>query len=70
GDPKNVDFAGSDSILKSAQYEAYPDLQMYPAVAGAVVAIYNFPELAVEGLPLVLRTSTVAKIFSGAISVW
>lgn len=27
--------------------------QMYPAVAGAVVAIYNFPELAVEVYPLI-----------------
>ena len=57
--PRYIDFAGSDSLLKDAEYAAYPDLQMYPAVAGAVVPIYNI--LGVDDL--VLTTDIVAKIF-------
>ena len=29
-----IDFAGSDSLLKASEYSAYPDLQMFPAVFG------------------------------------
>ena len=29
-----VDFAGSDSLLKASEYSAYPDLQMFPSVFG------------------------------------
>ena len=31
--PILVDFAGSDSLLKEANYAEYPDLQMYPTVS-------------------------------------
>ena len=31
---EQADFAGSDSLLTSAEYTAYPDLQMFPAVCG------------------------------------
>ena len=44
-EPKVVDWAGSDSLLKDDEYSEYPDLQMYPTVAGAVVPVYNLPEL-------------------------
>ena len=27
-----IDFAGSDSLLKDAEYASYPDLQMFPSV--------------------------------------
>jgi len=62
-DPIYVDFAGSDSLLKDAEFNAYPDIQMYPAVAGAVVPIYNLPELDQIGHTLVLSKSVLADIF-------
>lgn len=37
-----IDFAGSDSLLKVAEYQAGKDLQMYLVLAGAVVNFYNF----------------------------
>jgi hypothetical protein len=55
----NVDFAGSDSLLKSAEYAEFPSLQMYPAVAGAVVPIFN-----VVGVDdLVLTPLLLSQIF-------
>jgi ABC-type phosphate transport system substrate-binding protein len=39
-----VDFAGSDSVLSTAQFAYMTDLQMYPATAGGVVPIYNLRE--------------------------
>lgn len=60
--PIFVDWAGSDSLLKDAEYAAYPDLQMYPAVAGAVVPIYNLgPEAA--GQDLILTPMMVSQMF-------
>ncbi|EKX39975.1 hypothetical protein GUITHDRAFT_54195, partial [Guillardia theta CCMP2712] len=70
GPPFNIDFAGSDSLLKPDQYAQYPDLQMYPSVAGAVVPIYNIPELEARSLDLILTPATVAMIFSGQIKYW
>ena len=63
-----VNFAGSDSLLGAADYKAFPDLQMLPSVAGAVVPIYNIPEL--RGNTLVLSRSTIAGIFLGNINKW
>ncbi len=61
-----VDFAGSDSLLKEAQYQQMPDLQMLPMVAGAVVPIYN-----VEGLSsLVLDGPTLVDIYMAKITQW
>ena len=67
-----MDFAGSDSLLKSKQYENAPDLQMYPAVAAAVVPVYNIPELVAEKVtaPLVLSREVLAKIFMGDVHSW
>jgi len=74
----NVDFAGSDSLLKTSDYASYPDLQMYPAVAGAVVPIFNVPGVD----DLILNTTMIAQIFrkclntsgidcaAGAIQAW
>ena len=72
----NVDFAGSDSLLKSAEYAEFPSLQMYPAVAGAVVPIFN-----VAGVDdLVLTPLLLSQIFrqcksglvcaAGSVSHW
>ena len=68
--PPIVDFAGSDSLLKDAEYDAYPDLQMYPTVAGAVVPIYNLPTRDAGDPALVLRPATVSRIFRGNITFW
>jgi phosphate transport system substrate-binding protein len=57
--PKVLDWAGSDSIHTSADYQNYSDVQMFPAVAGAVVAVYNL-----DGVDdLILPTSVLTKIF-------
>eukprot|EP00668_Euglena_longa_P032781 GGOE01042228.1.p1 GENE.GGOE01042228.1~~GGOE01042228.1.p1 ORF type:complete len:1153 (-),score=360.81 GGOE01042228.1:585-3740(-) len=47
-------------------YHQYPDLQMYPTVASAVVPIYNLN--AVNNL--VLSLQILAKIWSGRITTW
>ncbi len=50
---------GSDSILKDSDYKEFPPLQMYPAVAGAVVPIFN-----VEGVgDLVLTPLLLSQMF-------
>lgn len=60
-----VDFAGSDALLSTTDYSLFPDLQMFPAVGGAVVPIYNIPALAYQSAPLVLSRATIANIFLG-----
>lgn len=68
-----IDFAGSDSLLTKADYDAFPDLQMFPALAGAVVAVYNIPELsssANSSYRLILSRQNIADIFKGAITKW
>jgi phosphate transport system substrate-binding protein len=62
-----VDFAGSDSVLTADEYTAVKDLQMYPALAGAVVPIYN-----VDGVTqtLTLNGTALADIYSAKITKW
>jgi len=60
-----VDFANSDSVFSSTDYSIFPDLLMFPAVAGAAVPIYNIPELEAESLSLILSRATIAAIFLG-----
>ena len=67
--PRDLDFAGSDSLVPEALYEAYPDLQMYPALAGAVVPVVNIPELG-DGVNLKLTGELLVKIFIGNITKW
>ncbi|NJC96190.1 MAG: phosphate ABC transporter substrate-binding protein PstS, partial [Anaerolineae bacterium] len=72
---RTVDFAGSDSLLKQEQYDANPDLQMYPMLAGAVVNVYNitWAQEVPSGttLPkLVLDRQTLVDIFNGKITKW
>lgn len=64
---KTVDFAGSDSLLKDDEYAANPTLQMFPTLAGAIVPIYNLPEIP-SGL--VLDGATLAGIYLGKITTW
>mmetsp|Transcript_11112 Transcript_11112/g.19018 ORF Transcript_11112/g.19018 Transcript_11112/m.19018 type:complete len:1156 (-) Transcript_11112:219-3686(-) len=58
-----IDFAGSDAVVEDDMYDTYTDLQMYPAVAGAAVPVYNLPGLDALDHTLVLSKTTVAQIF-------
>jgi len=62
-----VDFAGSDSLVTEAEYTQGKDLQMYPMVAGAVVAIYNVDVITT---PLTLDRDTLVGIYSAKINTW
>ena len=55
-----VDFAISDANT-AADFKAFPDLQNYPASAGALVAVYSLPELRAVGGTLTLSRSSVGK---------
>jgi phosphate transport system substrate-binding protein len=62
-----IDFAGSDSLLKDEEYVAGVDLQMYPALAGAVVPIYN-----IEGITqtVTFDRNTLVGIYNAQITIW
>jgi phosphate transport system substrate-binding protein len=62
-----LDFAGSDSVLTSDEYAAGQDLQMYPTLAGAVVMIYNVPEVS---QPLVFNGAVLVGIYNATITKW
>jgi len=62
-----LDFAGSDSVLTTDEYAAGKDLQMYPTLAGAVVMIYNVPEVS-QGL--IFNGAVLAGIYSATITKW
>ena len=55
-----LDFAGNDSILFDTNYQGYPYLQMYPAVAA--VPIFNLPNFPTDE-PLILLPLILARIF-------
>jgi len=61
--PPLVDYAGSDSLLSAVDYASIPDLQMYPAVAGGSVPVYNIPEL--SNYTLTLGKKSIVGIFMG-----
>ncbi len=65
-----VDFAGSDSLVTDAEYASGKDLQMYPAVAGAVVVIYNLSGLAATDPALILDRTTLVGIYNATIKNW
>eukprot|EP00667_Euglena_gracilis_P000277 EG_transcript_277 len=64
--PFDIDFAGVTQILPAADYARYPDLQLYPILAGPLVPVYNL--LGWQGL--VLTTTVMVQIFAGEITVW
>jgi hypothetical protein len=67
-----ADIGASDSLLGAADYFNFPDLQMLPAVAGAVVPIYNIPDLHANSSissPIILSRSSLVNIFMGKINV-
>ena len=65
GRPPLKDFVGSDSLLEEQDYVNYPDLQMFPSMAGPVVPIYNIPEINKFRNQFILSRLTLAKIFCG-----
>lgn len=65
-----VDFAGSDSLLTADEYSQGKDLQMFPALAGAVVLIYNLPGLSAIDPALILDRQTLVGIYNAAIKKW
>eukprot|EP00667_Euglena_gracilis_P000867 EG_transcript_869 len=64
--PLNIDFAASDALLTTSDYVKFPDLQMYPTMAAAVVPIFNLGDVT----NLTLSTSLLAQIFRGQVVVW
>jgi ABC-type phosphate transport system substrate-binding protein len=82
--PRLVDIGASDSLLnlwqlpcagnasakQASDIDNFPDIQMFPAVAGAIVPIYNIPELqSISNLTLVLARETLEEMFMGNIRV-
>jgi len=70
-----LDFAGSDSLLSDDQYTQGQDLQMYPALAGAVVVIYNIAwakefDKDAKVPALVLDRQTLVDIYNGKVNKW
>jgi phosphate transport system substrate-binding protein len=65
-----VDFAGSDSLVSDAEYTSGKDLQMYPALAGAVVVIYNVTGLAATDPAIILDGKTLVGIYNATIKTW
>jgi phosphate transport system substrate-binding protein len=67
---KQVDFAGSDSALKTDEATAAKaacgsDAWNLPMVAGPIAIAYN-----VKGVSLVLNADVAAKIFNGVVTTW
>jgi len=65
-----VDFAGSDSLVSDAEYTSGKDLQMYPALAGAVVVIYNVTGLAATDPAIILDGKTLVGIYNATVKNW
>lgn len=66
-----VDFGGTDAPASDAQYAQAPDLQLFPVLGAAVVAVYNLPSLNhLAGEVVVLSRTVLAQIFAAQIRVW
>ena len=67
-----TDIGATDGNLSPTDYLNFPDLQMLPALAGAVVPVYYIPELnslnATDSM--ILSRSSLVNIFMGFITVW
>ena len=70
-----MDFAASDVILKQQDYDEYPDIHLYPMMAGGIVPIFNLGDvheliLTGEVLALIFRKCKVATCVGGSITDW
>ena len=63
---KTVDFGASDAPLTDEQLQKAPNLQHIPTVMGAVVIVWNLPEVK----ELRIAPDTLAKIYLGKITKW
>eukprot|EP00668_Euglena_longa_P028618 GGOE01035903.1.p1 GENE.GGOE01035903.1~~GGOE01035903.1.p1 ORF type:complete len:1162 (-),score=457.83 GGOE01035903.1:1063-4524(-) len=64
--PRDLDYATSGASIADADYALYPDLQLYPVLATAVVPIYNLGNVQ----DLTLSPTTLAQIYRGNITHW
>lgn len=65
---RSVDFGASDAPLNATQTAAMPGAVLhFPSVMGAVVVMYNLPEVTV---PIRLSGSVIADIYLGNILKW
>eukprot|EP00667_Euglena_gracilis_P000374 EG_transcript_374 len=64
--PWFLDWGSVVAPIGPDAYLRYPDLQLYPTVAAAVVPLYNLNGVT----DLVLSLETLAKIWSGRITTW
>ncbi|KAK2156212.1 hypothetical protein LSH36_219g04001 [Paralvinella palmiformis] len=62
-----IDYGGSDSLLSEDVKEEFPDIRMFPTMAGAVVIGYNIPKLHSR---LVLSIPVLVSIYNGSITHW
>ena len=67
--------AANQKLTLNRDLDFFPDLKLFPAVAGAAVPIFNIPQLqalvtnVTAGYALILGRQTIKKIFSGEITV-
>eukprot|EP00667_Euglena_gracilis_P029773 EG_transcript_39996 len=64
--PLYLDYGSILNIPTPKMYQQYPDLQLYPVCAYAVVPIYNLNGVS----DLVLSRQILAKVWSGRITTW
>eukprot|EP00667_Euglena_gracilis_P001645 EG_transcript_1645 len=64
--PRTLDWASTLNPPAASAYLRYPDLQLYPTAANAVVFVYNLNGIS----NLVLSMQIASKIFSGRITTW
>lgn len=65
---KTVNFAASDAPLSKAESDLVPGTLHIPEVIGAVVIVYNIPEVPQKGLKL--TGPIIADIYLGKITKW
>eukprot|EP00667_Euglena_gracilis_P000913 EG_transcript_913 len=64
--PINIDFGATETLPVATDYQAAPDLQLYPTMACGVVPVFNLGNVT----DLVLSTSLLARIFRGNVTYW
>lgn len=66
-----VDFGATDGPMTDEQLEAAPGTVLHiPTALGAVVPVYNLPELPADSAPLRFTPETLAGIYLGSIVMW
>eukprot|EP00965_Chrysotila_dentata_P242491 6204904-Pleurochrysis_carterae.AAC.3 len=66
-EPRLVDWASTDETFDDELYKLYPDVQLYPILAGAIVPIFNFSGFSTSNADtLVLSGQVLALIFCGS----